>query len=98
MSTCKDHTDTDAEAPTAYGAWFAWAAKKAETHVQVKCDECGLYKIWIPKVTITGHYWTGASSSTDDWTIQKPEEKKTDESTRSTRTKKHKVEGLGEKG
>jgi hypothetical protein len=40
---CKNHTD----APCGYIQWHEWARKKAKTHKQLKCHECGLYKIWI---------------------------------------------------
>jgi len=46
MTTCKDHNDNTT---TSYTGWHLWAAKKGKTHRQVKCDECGLFKIWILK-------------------------------------------------
>ena len=42
---CKHHTD----GPAGYIAWRSWAEEMAKTHVQFKCRECGLYKIWRPK-------------------------------------------------
>lgn len=32
--------------PRGYGDWFAWAAKMATTHTQVRCEGCGLLAIW----------------------------------------------------
>lgn len=43
--TCKDHTPC----PEGYIAWHEWAEKKSKTHKQVKCEGCGLFKIWIKK-------------------------------------------------
>jgi len=44
-TTCKDHTPC----PDGYVARQSWAAKKDKTHKQIKCDQCGLFKIWIPR-------------------------------------------------
>lgn len=35
--------------PTDYLAWHDWADKMAKTHVQIRCQGCGLYKTWVPK-------------------------------------------------
>jgi hypothetical protein len=35
--------------PPGFMQWHEWAEKKSKTHVQVKCDGCGLYVIWKPK-------------------------------------------------
>jgi hypothetical protein len=35
--------------PTGYVEWFEWAEKKAKTHNQIKCSNCGLYAIWVKK-------------------------------------------------
>ena len=45
MFACKDHTPS----PSDYTGWHAWAKRKGKTHNQKKCDECGLYKIWVLK-------------------------------------------------
>ncbi len=37
------------EQPVGYLQWHAWAARKSKTHQQVKCDACGLWKIWKRK-------------------------------------------------
>ena len=42
---CKDHTPC----PKRYIEWFEWAGKKGKTHDQIKCPDCGLYAIWVPK-------------------------------------------------
>ena len=44
-TTCADHTP----APDGYCAWHDWAMKMGKTHRQIRCDRCGLFKIWIPK-------------------------------------------------
>lgn len=46
ITTCKDHTP---DQPNLYLAWHEWANRMSKTHRQVKCRECGLYKIWVPK-------------------------------------------------
>ena len=43
--TCADHTSC----PNTYLGWHEWAQEKAKTHVQVRCDECGRFSIWVPK-------------------------------------------------
>src|SRR4051812_19375439 len=35
--------------PTGYMAWHEWAAEKSKTHKQVRCPECDLFAIWVPK-------------------------------------------------
>lgn len=35
--------------PDGYVAWHVWAATKARTHRQVRCDGCDRYAIWVPK-------------------------------------------------
>jgi hypothetical protein len=35
--------------PHGFMQWHEWAEKKSKTHVQEKCDGCGLYVIWKPK-------------------------------------------------
>jgi len=44
-TTCKDHTPC----PDGYLAWHEWADKKSVRHYQVRCDGCGLFKIWRRK-------------------------------------------------
>lgn len=41
---CLAHTPS----PDGYLAWHEWAEKKSKTHRQIKCEGCGLYKIWVP--------------------------------------------------
>ena len=43
--SCKKHT----KCPVGYLEWFDWAERKAKTYKQIKCPECGLFKIWIKK-------------------------------------------------
>ena len=45
MSTCADHTP----APNTYLGWHEWAEKKYRTHEQVRCDECGHWRIWVER-------------------------------------------------
>lgn len=35
--------------PDGYIARSEWAEKKLKTHDQVKCEECGLFAIWVKK-------------------------------------------------
>lgn len=35
--------------PDGYIAWHEWAERMSETYRQVKCPDCGLYAIWVPK-------------------------------------------------
>ena len=30
--------------------WYAYAEHMSKTHRQVRCQGCGLFKIWVPKV------------------------------------------------
>lgn len=46
-----DNWENHSQAPTGVLQWHAWAAEKSKTHKQIKCKGCGLYQIWIPKVT-----------------------------------------------
>lgn len=41
---CNDHREDE---PSGYLEWHEWARKMGETHIQHRCPECGLYKIWI---------------------------------------------------
>ncbi len=41
----EDHTPC----PQGYLQWFAWAAKMARTHKQVRCGGCGRFKVWVPR-------------------------------------------------
>lgn len=50
MTTCSEHTKNQ---PDGYLQWHAWARKMATTHKQVKCKECGLYQIWVPRKSHT---------------------------------------------
>jgi hypothetical protein len=42
---CDDHMD----GPDGYLAWHDWAKRMGQTHYQLRCGGCGLYKIWIRK-------------------------------------------------
>ena len=44
---CTNHT----KCPSGYIQWHPWAEKKNKTHRQIKCSDCSLYKIWIPRET-----------------------------------------------
>lgn len=35
--------------PTGYVHWHTWAEKKAKTHEQRRCPDCGLWAIWVRK-------------------------------------------------
>lgn len=39
------HTD----GPNGYVQWHEWAETMAETHVQERCPDCGLWKLWTAK-------------------------------------------------
>ena len=45
-TNCSMHTKGQ---PMGYTQWHAWAEGKSKHHIQVKCDQCGLYKIWRRK-------------------------------------------------
>lgn len=36
--------------PIGYLQWHAWAKKMSNMFEQIKCENCGKYAIWIPKV------------------------------------------------
>ena len=42
---CKFHT----KQPSEYYLFDEWAKKMGKTHNQVKCPNCGYYKLWIKK-------------------------------------------------
>lgn len=42
---CARHT----AAPTSYIAWHNWAERKAKTHEQRRCPDCGFYTIWVKR-------------------------------------------------
>lgn len=44
-SWVRDYAALDHHAPE----WLDWATEKKKTHVQVRCPDCGLFKIWLPK-------------------------------------------------
>jgi hypothetical protein len=48
MNPCADHT----EGPEGYNHWHDWAARMGQTHRQLRCAGCGLYKIWVRKDAI----------------------------------------------
>lgn len=35
--------------PDGYIQWQDWAEKMSKRYVQVKCDNCGLFKDWVKK-------------------------------------------------
>lgn len=37
--------------PGEYQSWHEWAEKKSETHFQILCPSCNLYKIWVKSTT-----------------------------------------------
>jgi len=37
------------QCPGAYMPWHRWAEKKAKKFRQIKCLDCGLFKVWILK-------------------------------------------------
>lgn len=39
------HTPT----PEGYIQWRNWAGEASKTHSAIKCERCGLWKIWLPK-------------------------------------------------
>jgi hypothetical protein len=39
--------------PTGYVGWHEWAAEKAKTHRQRRCEGCGLYNVWEPREQAT---------------------------------------------
>ena len=41
---CEDH---EKDVPKGYIQFFEWCKEKSKTHKQIKCPECGLYKIWV---------------------------------------------------
>lgn len=43
----RDHSPLKDE-PTGYIAWFEWAERKAKTHKQTRCPDCGLFVVWKP--------------------------------------------------
>jgi hypothetical protein len=44
-TACQQHTPE----PNGYLRWHSWADRMARTHRQLRCPDCGLYKIWVPK-------------------------------------------------
>jgi hypothetical protein len=49
-STCADHAKDE---PKGYLQWHGWAERKAKTHRQMVCAQCGLWAIWKPKARTT---------------------------------------------
>lgn len=61
MSDCPNaaqHTPS----PDGYLAWHEWAEEKAKTHTQIKCSGCGLYAIWVPKLSPRARHGAEANS------------------------------------
>lgn len=48
------------QGPTGYVDWTNWAEKKSRTHYQIKCPNCGLFKIWKRRKPGTGKMYYGA--------------------------------------
>ena len=44
-TTCYDHV----EGPNDYADRPEWAYRRLKTHRNLRCAECGLWKIWIPR-------------------------------------------------
>lgn len=44
--TCADHTPNQ---PSGYVQWHVWAARMSRTHRQVRCPQCLLWQIWVPR-------------------------------------------------
>lgn len=42
---CAGHTPS----PDGYTQWHEWAAWMAKTHRQVRCPQCKLLSIWVPR-------------------------------------------------
>lgn len=32
-----------------YLHWHSWAETMSKTHAQIRCPQCGLFTIWLPK-------------------------------------------------
>ena len=56
---CKDHTRRDMKAErfdvpggsfgtNEYSADLDWMKRMSKTHRQIRCGECGLFRIWVP--------------------------------------------------
>lgn len=39
----------EADQPRGYLEWFEWVKRKARTHHQKQCKQCGLWHVWIAK-------------------------------------------------
>lgn len=50
-TNCTMHTPC----PENYLDWHEWAREKNETHRQCRCDECGLYEIWVARKQDKSH-------------------------------------------
>jgi hypothetical protein len=46
VERCSAHNDPGL---SSLAEWLDWATEKKKTHVQVRCPDCGLFKIWLPK-------------------------------------------------
>lgn len=46
------HAEDHTPCPEGYLQWHAWAEKMSKTHRAIRCGECGLYTIWIPKANV----------------------------------------------
>lgn len=43
---CSNREQHTEEPPLGYVGWHMWAARMGKTHRQVKCEGCGLFRIW----------------------------------------------------
>lgn len=42
---CSAHNDPGL---SSLSEWMDWADEKKKTHRQVRCPDCGLFKVWLP--------------------------------------------------
>lgn len=47
-STCRNAAE-HTPCPEGYLQWHDWAHRMSKTHRQIRCLECGLFSIWLPK-------------------------------------------------
>ena len=48
-SDCPNNANHE-PSPSGYTDWHEWAKAKNRTHKNSKCPDCGLFKIWTPRV------------------------------------------------
>lgn len=54
IETACENWENHSQEPNDYLGWHAWAEEKSKTHHQIKCEGCGLYKIWVKLPTAGG--------------------------------------------